>query len=107
MQQVYTAQHPAEAHLVKGLLEASGVHCEVRGEALWGTRGMVPVTVETAPSVWIFDDADVDTAKTVIDRYEDNIPADSSNEGTWICSSCGEPSEEQFTQCWNCGTERH
>ncbi|MFO7753610.1 MAG: DUF2007 domain-containing protein [Desulfobacteraceae bacterium] len=106
MKLVYTAQHPAEAHFVKGLLMSNGIGCEVRGESLWGTRGMVPITTETAPSVWLFEDSDYDSAKQVVTEYEKNISEYSSDEENWTCRSCGEESEGQFAECWNCGTKR-
>ena len=106
MRQVYTAQHPTEAHLVKGLLETGGVRCEVRGESLWSTRGMVPITTETAPKVWILDDSDFDNAKRIVSEYENNISDFTPDEENWVCGVCGEESEGQFAECWNCGTPR-
>jgi len=34
MLKVYSAQHPTEAHLLKGILESYGITSEVRGEFL-------------------------------------------------------------------------
>lgn len=36
MRQVFVAQHPTEAHFVKGLLEADGIPAEMHGEGLFG-----------------------------------------------------------------------
>ena len=47
MKQVFVAQHPAEAHFVKGLLEADGIRAEVQGESLFGVRGEAPATPGT------------------------------------------------------------
>jgi hypothetical protein len=68
MKQVFVANNPAEAHLVKGMLESRGIHAEVRGEALWGTRGETPVTPETLPTVWV-EDAKVSEATRIVDEY--------------------------------------
>ena len=56
MKQVYIADDPTEAHLVKGILEQYGISCEVRGEALWGARGGLPLTSEALPTIWIVDE---------------------------------------------------
>jgi hypothetical protein len=44
VKQVFVAQHPTEAHVIKGLLEAEGIRAEVRGESLFGVRGEAPAT---------------------------------------------------------------
>ena len=51
MKPVYTARHPAEAHLIRGMLEAGGIRAEVRGDQLYGAFGELPVL----PSVWILE----------------------------------------------------
>ena len=106
MLKVYSAKHPTEAHLLKGVLESYGISCEVKGEFLYSTRGELPITPETAPAVWIFDDSQFDEARDIIQKYEESMTADTSNSEIWICKSCGEDSEGQFTECWNCGTSR-
>ena len=68
MKQVFVARDPTEAHLVKGLLESRGVRAEVRGEALWGTRGETPLTAETLPTVWV-DDAHAPKAVRIVKEY--------------------------------------
>jgi len=69
MKQVFVARNPAEAHLVKGFLETRGIHAEVRGEALWGTRGETPLTPDTLPSVWVLDEHQVPEAMRAIKEY--------------------------------------
>lgn len=39
VKQVFVAQHPTEAYLVQGLLEANGIVAEVHGESLFSARG--------------------------------------------------------------------
>ena len=56
MKQVFVAQHPTEAHLVQGILEANGIAAEVHGESLFGARGEAPPTPDTLPTVWVLDD---------------------------------------------------
>jgi len=69
MKKVYTAQGPAEAHLVKGFLEAQGIPTIVQGENLYAIRGGVPMTSDTLPSVWILQDADFDRAKDLVTEF--------------------------------------
>jgi hypothetical protein len=69
MKQVFVARNPAEAHLVKGLLESRGIRAEVQGEALFGTRGETPLTPDTLPSVWILDDHQAAEAAGIVEEY--------------------------------------
>jgi hypothetical protein len=69
MKKVYVAQNPAEAHLVKGMLESNGIRAEVQGEALWGTRGETPVTPDTLPEVWVLDDDEEQEAVRLVEEY--------------------------------------
>jgi Putative prokaryotic signal transducing protein len=103
MHKVFTAAHPTEAHLVKGLLESEGIEAVVRGEALFGARGEAPVTVDTLPSVWVIDPADADRAAALI-----AVPAADASGGvpgdrTWRCPACNESIGQEFSACWKCG----
>jgi hypothetical protein len=100
---IYSARHPTEAHLLKGILESYGIACEVKGESLYGARGGVPITSDTDPSVWICDDSQWTEATAIVREFENPEAADRE---TWVCESCGEESEGQFTECWNCGRPR-
>jgi hypothetical protein len=103
VKQVFVAQHPVEAHFVKGLLQAQDIEAEVRGEALFSVRGEAPVTRETLPSVWILDDSELERALAVIAGYEHGEgPAETGGQA-WRCPKCGEQLEPQFTTCWKCG----
>ncbi len=104
MIQVFIAQHPFEAHFVKGLLEANGIEAEVRGEALFGALGELPITLDSLPSVWIVDDGQQRKALAVIATFEGGDPSAGSE--PWTCSGCGERLDAQFTACWRCGADR-
>jgi hypothetical protein len=58
MKKVYTATNPANANLLKGVLESVNIQTIVQGEFLWGVRGEIPVTPETSPSVLVVNDTD-------------------------------------------------
>ena len=104
MMKLYTAADPLQAHVLRGALEAAGIEAEVRGDYLFTTRGESPVTTETLPSVWILDDEDLEAARAVVRDLEQAV-ADRPV-ATWKCPNCGELNEQQFDQCWKCGTSR-
>jgi hypothetical protein len=101
MRKVYTAADPLQAHVLRGALEAVGIAAEVRGGFLFGARGETPITVDTAPSVWVPEDADPFAVQTIVRQF-DAKPGANGPTATWRCE-CGEVSEIQFTECWNCG----
>lgn len=102
MKRIYSAQHPPEAHYVKGLLEEQGIACEIRGESLSAAQGGVPITTETAPTVWIRDGERYQAARAIIADYERLQRRSVSSGPSWVCRACGETCEAQFGQCWNC-----
>jgi hypothetical protein len=105
VKKVFVAQHPTEAHFVKGLLEADGIRAEVQGESLFGVRGEAPATPDTLPSVWVVDESEAARALAMLAKYgRQEIP--DVAQASWLCSNCGEHVESQFTECWHCGTSR-
>ena len=107
MRQIYSAEHPTEAHMVKGILETNGIECEVRGDTLFGARGELPLTMETAPSVWVVDEKRYKDARRIIQQYEAANAGELAAGEKWNCSACGEILESQFTHCWQCGKARY
>ena len=105
MQQVFVAQHPTEAHLVRGVLEAEGVLAVVQGESLFSARGEAPVTPDTLPSVWVINDADATRAVELLADYRLRAAAGGRATTPWVCSACGEEVDGQFSACWKCGVE--
>ena len=106
MKRVYLARNPADAHLLKGILESQHIQAVVRGDFLWSARGEIPLTVDTSPSVWVLADADVQAALALVQDFQSHEPASLLAPEAWICKRCGEVNEGQFSECWQCGT-RH
>lgn len=106
MKKVYIAQHPAEAHLIKGLLASYGISAVVRGEALFAARGGLPLTAETLPSVWVTHEIDFLKAREIVADYDSGGHTDDSGGPSWRCAGCGEMIEPQFSVCWKCGAEQ-
>jgi hypothetical protein len=105
VKQVFVAQHPIEAHFVKGLLESNGITAEVYGESLFNVRGETPATPDTLPSVWV-DENETTKALDVLAGYG-RQEANATNQGAaWTCPACRERIESQFTECWHCGAGR-
>jgi hypothetical protein len=106
LKQVFIAQHPTEAHLVRGLLEASGIEAEVHGAGLFSVRGEAPATPDTLPSVWVLDDSEVARARVLLAKYGSREETRAHDSAAWTCAACGERVELQFTECWRCGAGR-
>ena len=102
MKLVYTAKHPTEAHLIRGMLEAENIRATVRGDQLYGAYGELPVL----PTVWIHDAALTEDAQRVVAEFLRGGAARKYGHERWSCQQCGEVLEGQFTECWNCGSAR-
>jgi hypothetical protein len=70
MKRVYVARTPVEAEFVRGFLESAGVPVSVRGEHLFTLRGLVPVTEDTLPGVWVTEDEDFERATALLEQLE-------------------------------------
>jgi hypothetical protein len=100
---VFVAQHPTEAHFLKGILENSGIPSEIRGEALFSARGEVPM-MEALPEIWVVNDEQAAEAIEVL-RTQSSQSEEGSGQ-SWLCPNCGETVEPQFTACWKCNAEK-
>ena len=70
MKPIFTAKHPAEAHLIRGVLESAGIPAEVRGDQLYGAFGELPVL----PTVWIAAaDAGAEVQRLIADFLNGNL----------------------------------
>ncbi len=105
MIKVFTAQNHAEAHLVKGLLEAEGIQAEVRGDALSTLEGGLAVE-SFRPSIWVPKDHHLGNATELVERFSRRQPSTLHPGSPWHCPQCEERHEPQFTECWHCGTSR-
>ncbi|BDM63848.1 zinc-finger-like domain-containing protein [Shewanella sp. NFH-SH190041] len=86
-----------QAHTWKGLLEAGGIVVELRGEALMGGVGELPVDLQTV-ELWV-DEQQLDAARQQLAQLEAQQPQ-------WQCVQCQEFNEASFELCWQCSAER-
>lgn len=100
---MYIALDVTRAGIVRGMLEANGIFAMVRGEALFGARGLLPVSAETAPTVWV-NEPDYERARALIESAEQDRPHTAP---PWTCPACGETVDNELNQCWRCSAERN
>lgn len=100
MKEVYATRNPAEAHLVRGLLENAGIAAVVQNDVL--TTGVGEIVEDLVPSVCILDESQAEQAAEIVRDWMHAEPAASP----WECPKCGEQIDGRFTSCWECGTER-
>lgn len=104
MKEVYCAADIVDAQMIKDYLEAAGIEAVVQGGLLTGIIGEIPVN--TYPTVWVVEDDDYERARRLVDDYQHPEPAGQLYQEGWTCPECGQRLDAQFTQCWNCGTQR-
>ena len=102
MRKVYTSHNSAIVGHARQVLENHSITCVVRNDFLLGGAGELPVN-ETWPELWVIDDRNFDRARALV---EEIVAAAHDSGPPWRCTSCGEPMEGQFTDCWNCGASR-
>lgn len=71
MKNVYTADNPASAQLLKGILEQSGIKAVIQGEHGFSMRGVFSGGVMAGPTVWVAD-ADESKALEIIRGFKDS-----------------------------------
>ncbi len=103
MRKVYSSQLPPMVGHMKTVLESHGIRCLVRNDFLSGAAGELPPS-ECWPELWVLEDDQVDEAAAIVSAASlENLV---TPQGRWVCRSCGEELEGQFTDCWKCGASR-
>jgi hypothetical protein len=81
-------------------LALAGFRCEIRNRFLSGAVGELPAD-QVGPELWLLRDAEFAAARALLRELQEP-----SNMPLWNCRGCGEESEGQFGECWNCQTTR-
>ena len=92
----------ASVETLKILLEKEDIPCLIRNEHLSMAMGEIPLQ-ESLPELWVLNDVDYARAHELVEAWR-SAPVESHSQ--WVCSSCGEIIEGQFTSCWKCGRQR-
>jgi hypothetical protein len=103
MKTVCAAADPIMAGFLEGILRQAGIPAHVFQSGLQGAAGELPPDQCLARIVVVHPEH-LDTARELLRLYLE--PSESVDAPGWVCPTCGEGSENQFTQCWQCGWER-
>jgi hypothetical protein len=87
-----------DAHILRSVLEQSGIEAHVFNENAQSGAGQLPV-YEACPEIWLADEADFKRAQELIRAFE-SAPRVLGNVR---CAACGEESPANFQACWSCG----
>ena len=101
MKRIYSAPVLAMVENVKNVLELNGVKSTITNQYLSAGVGELP-PIESWPQLWV-EEEDVERAAEIIRSTGKDL---NQPEKVWVCPKCNEEVEEQFTECWNCGTAR-
>lgn len=82
-----------QAHTWKGLLQTCGICVELKGEALLGGVGELPVDVQNV-ELWVAE-AELIQAQGILESMNVEGPQ-------WQCVQCHEMNEANFELCWQC-----
>ena len=101
---LYTAADTTEAHLIKGVLEQSGIEATLSGESL--SIGIGGLPIEVAQVEVKVNENQFEEAVTIIKDYEDKMQRDDEESTQWECNNCTKMNPASFGICWNCQTEK-
>jgi len=100
MKKVYTANSPVDLAHAQNILDSHGIASHKRNE-LFAARGEIPF-VECYPELWVIVDREELRAKRILAEEMHR----QSNGKKWRCRNFSEVCEDQFTDCWSCGSPR-
>ncbi|MDD2309257.1 MAG: DUF2007 domain-containing protein [Desulfuromonadaceae bacterium] len=99
MKTVYSASTISIVSIFQNILEGHGISCWIKNEFISAGIGHIP-PIECWPQLCV-DDGDFSEAQRIV---AEALAVKES--AAWVCGSCGEEIEGQFTECWKCGSSR-
>ena len=72
IKQIYTADNPASAHMLKDILDQNGIKAVIQGEQAFSMGGVCTGGIMAAPTVWVFE-ADVKAALEIVNEFRDSF----------------------------------
>ena len=103
LKKVYAARGLGDAHVLCGILESNGIRAVLRGDEFMPLQGGGLFCPETRPSVWVLEDEYSERSRP---ERQGSSQDEEKPEKVWVCLSCGEEIEKQFSDCWKCGSGR-
>jgi hypothetical protein len=94
--EVYSARNLAQAELLVRVLRSHGIHAEITDVAA-GAMWNLPTKVRVS------EDELADARELVEEFLRKGEEAAGM---PWVCPTCGEKLDPQFSECWNCETPR-
>jgi hypothetical protein len=88
------------SHL-KNVLATFGITCVMKKMDLISAAGQLPPT-ECWPELWVVEDEKSVRARAILKK---TLAPLASVKKAWLCKSCDEKIEGQFSECWNCGCD--
>lgn len=102
MQTIYSSADPIMAGFIEGVLRDVGISAHVLQAGLYGAAGELPPT-ECLARIVVVHPEQAERARRIVREY---LEPDAQHDfPDWTCPRCGEISEGQFTQCWQCAWE--
>jgi len=96
--EAFSTDNFIEAHLVKGLLEQAGLNVLIKGEALQGALGEIPI--DQAHITLCVYSIKLRQAQQILVNYQNE-----QKYTEWLCPACKELNGPAFQSCWQCGKE--
>ena len=99
MVRVYSAQILALVENMKNILKMHAIESTITNQYLSAAVGEIPPH-EAWPQLWV-SESDAARAQAIVDDATQEPP---DLKLLRTCPNCGEAVENQFAECWNCGT---
>lgn len=99
MTQVHQGRDPVEPYLLRDWLLRNGLNVQLRGAALVGLAGGIPVP-KSFPTLWV-PESQRPQAEALIAQFAGPTLVHPE----WECHRCGETNAPSFGACWSCQSE--
>ncbi|MDQ2045497.1 DUF2007 domain-containing protein [Pseudoalteromonas sp. 20-92] len=98
---IYNAENTLEANILKGLIQTSGIECQIKGEMLQGAMGEIPFD-QTQVSVQVYAIKERHARQILVNYQQVKQSAPD-----WVCPNCNEHNGSTFDFCWSCETSKN
>lgn len=92
-----------EAELARERLEVSGIEAHISKDDAGGARP--DLQLARGVRLLVFEE-DTAAAREILGQPKTGTWKWARQKPPWTCARCGETIEDQFTECWQCGSSR-